>query len=162
MKELRRKDKQMSQVETDRLLTQEEYGVLSTLGEDGQPYGVPLNYVFKENAIYFHCALVGHKLANIDTNPKVSFCVVGNVEVLPADFSTHYVSAVVFGRASEVQGTERDNALEWLLEKYSPDFMEEGKKYIEKLDKATKVIKIEIKHIAGKKAPASTTKGSKG
>jgi hypothetical protein len=34
--------------------------------------------------------------------------------------------------------------------------MEEGKKYIEKLDKATKVIKIEIQHISGKKAPAKS------
>jgi len=40
-----------------------------------------------------------------------------------------------------------------ILEKFSPDFMEEGKKYIEKLDKVTKVIKIEIQHISGKKAP---------
>lgn len=161
MKKLRRKDKQMSMAEAATLLTNEEYGILSTVGEDGQPYGVPLNYVFKENAIYFHCALAGHKLDNIDNNPKVSFCVVGDVEVLPADFSTNYVSAVVFGVASEVQGTERYNALEWLLEKYSPEFMEEGSKYIEKLDKATKVIKIEIKHIDGKMAPASIKKGSK-
>ena len=161
MKELRRKDKQLGMVETAALLTNEEYGTLSTVGEDGQPYGVPLNYVFKDNAIYFHCALVGRKLDNIGNNPKVSFCVVGDVEVLPADFSTNYVSAVVLGIASEVQGTERYNALEWLLEKYSPEFMEEGKTYIEKLDKATKVIKIEITHIEGKKAPASNTKGSK-
>lgn len=154
MKELRRKDKQMSVAETASLLTNEEYGVLSTIGEDGQPYGVPLNYVFKENAIYFHCALVGHKLENISNNSKVSFCVVGDVEVLPADFSTNYVSAVVSGVASEVQGDERYSALEWLLEKYSAGFMEEGKKYIKKLDKATKVIKIEIKNIEGKKAPA--------
>jgi hypothetical protein len=39
------------------------------------------------------------------------------------------------------------------LEKFSPGFIEEGKKYIEKLDKVTKVIKIEIQHISGKKAP---------
>lgn len=154
MKKLRRQDKQMSSVDVARLLTQAEYGVLSTAGEDGQPYGMPLNYVFKENAIYFHCALIGHKLDNIEKNPKVSFCVVGDVEVLPAEFSTNFVSAVVSGVASEVQGNERYNALEWLLEKYSSNFMEEGKKYIEKLDKATKVIKIEVQHMSGKMAPA--------
>ena len=31
--------------------------------------------------------------------------------------------------------------------------MEEGKNYIEKFDKATKVFKIEVEHISGKKAP---------
>ncbi|WP_319547875.1 pyridoxamine 5'-phosphate oxidase family protein [Desulfogranum marinum] len=154
MKNMRRQDKQMSSVGVADLLTQAEYGIVSTVGEDGQPYGVPLNYVFKENAIYFHCALVGHKLDNIEKNPQVSFCVVGDVEVLPAEFSTNFESVVVSGVASEVKETERYNALEWLLEKYSPNFMEEGKKYIEKLDKATKVIKIEIQHMSGKMAPA--------
>jgi len=76
--------------------------------------------------------------------------------VLPAEFSTHYVSAIAFGIASEAQGTERYNALIWLLEKYSTEFMEAGKEYIEKLDKATKVIKIEIGHVSGKKAPVET------
>ena len=33
---------------------------------------------------------------------------------------------------------------------------EKGKKYIEKHDKATKVIKIEIQHISGKRAPAKS------
>jgi len=153
MREMRRKDKEIGTDEAINLLTECEYGVLSTAGNDGQPYGVPLNYAYKDNCIYFHCALTGHKIDNIDDNPKVSFCTVGNTEVLPSQFSTNYVSAVAFGVASEVQGAERYNTLVLLLEKFSPGFMEEGKKYIEKLDKVTKVIKIEIQHISGKKAP---------
>ena len=138
------------------MLSECEFGVLSTVGNDGQPYGVPLNYAYKDNCIYFHCALQGHKIDNIDNNPKVSFCAVGDTKVLPSEFSTNYVSAVVFGVASEVQGAERYKALVLLLEKFSPKFMEEGKKYIEKLDKVTKVIKIDIQHISGKKAPAKS------
>ncbi|MCP4630772.1 MAG: hypothetical protein GY850_45770 [bacterium] len=45
MKEMRRKDKEIGTDETIKLLTECEYGVLSTVGDDGQPYGVPLNYV---------------------------------------------------------------------------------------------------------------------
>jgi hypothetical protein len=153
MREMRRKDKEIGKDEAINLLTNCEYGVLSTVGNDGQPYGVPLNYAYKDNCIYFHCALEGHKTDNLDDNPKVSFCIVGNTEVLPSEFSTNYVSAVAFGVASEVLGTERYDALVLLLEKFSPGFMEEGKKYIKKLDKVTKVIKIEIQHISGKKAP---------
>ena len=156
MREMRRKDKEIGTDEAINLLTKCEYGVLSTVGNDGQPYGVPLNYTYKDNCIYFHCALKGHKIDNIDDNPKVSFCTVGNTEVLPSEFSTNYVSAVAFGVASEVLGTERYDALVLLLEKFSPGFMEEGKKYIEKLDKVTEVIKIEIQHISGKKAPAKS------
>jgi nitroimidazol reductase NimA-like FMN-containing flavoprotein (pyridoxamine 5'-phosphate oxidase superfamily) len=156
MRAMRRKDKEIGTDEAINLLTNCEYGVLSTVGNDGQPYGVPLNYTYKDNCIYFHCALKGHKIDNIDDNPKVSFCTVGNTEVLPSEFSTNYVSAVAFGVASEVQGTERYDALVLLLEKFSPGFIEEGKKYIEKLDKVTKVIKIQIQHISGKKAPAKS------
>jgi len=153
MREMRRKGKALGTDEAINLLTKCEYGVLSTVGSDGQPYGVPLNYAYKDNCIYFHCALTGHKIDNIDNNPMVSFCAVGNTKVLPSEFSTNYVSVVAFGVASEVHGSERYNAFVLLLEKFSPDFMEEGKKYIEKFDKATKVIKIEIHHISGKKAP---------
>ena len=156
MREIRRKDKKIGTDEAVNLFTKCEYGVLSTVDNDGQPYGVPLNYAYKDNCIYFHCALIGHKIDNIENNPKVSFCVVGDTKVLPSEFSTDYVCAVAFGVASELQGTERYNALVLLLEKFSPDFMEEGKKYIVKLDKVTKVIKIEIQHISGKKAPAKS------
>ncbi len=60
MKEMRRTDKEIGTDEAVRLLTECEYGVLSTVGNDGQAYGVPLNYVYKDNCIYFHCALSGH------------------------------------------------------------------------------------------------------
>ena len=153
---MRRKDKEIGSDETIKLLTECEYGVLSTVGDDGQPYGVPLNYAYKDNCIYFHCALKGHKIDNIANNSKVSFCAVGDTKVLPSEISTDYVSAVAFGVASEVLGTERYNALVLLIEKFSAGFMEEGKKYIEKLDKVTKVIKIEIQHLSGKNAPAKS------
>lgn len=156
MRELRRKDKQITLEEAQLLLTVAEYGILSTVATEGQPYGVPLNYVYTNEAIYFHCALSGHKIVNIENNPKVSFCVVGDIEILPADFSTNFVSTVAFGVASEVVGEERYNSFMALLEKYSPDYLEEGKKYIEKLDKVTKVIKIDIQQIIGKTAPAKS------
>lgn len=154
MKELRRKDKQITIEDAKDVLANASYGILSTVGEGDQPYGVPLNFVYRDDTIYFHCALTGHKLDNLESNPKVSFCVVGNVEILPSDFSTNYVSTMVFGIASEAEGEERHKALMWLLEKYSPDFIEEGKKYVHKLDNVTKVIKIKVQHLSGKKAPA--------
>ena len=123
---------------------------MSTVDKDGQPYGLPLSYVYKDAVIYFHCALDGQKLDNIEFNAKVSFCVVGKTKVLPDKFATEYESAVAFGVALEVIGTERYNALFWLLEKYCPDFIAEGKQYIEQKNRATKVLKIEINHISGK------------
>ena len=150
MRKIRRKDREIHDNETKKLLSNCEYGILSTVGTDGQPYGVPLSYVYKNNGIYFHCATNGHKIENIENNPRVSFCVVGKTKILPEKFATEYESAVAFGVASEIQGVERQNALLWLLEKYSPDYVDEGQKYIEQKDKVTKVVKIEIAHISGK------------
>jgi uncharacterized protein len=150
MKTIRRKDREITTREAIEILDSAEYGVLSTVGKDGQPNGVPLSYVYRNSSIYFHCALIGQKLDNITDNPKVSFCVVGRTKVLPDKFAIEYESAIAFGLASEVFGNERYNALVWLLEKYCPDCVDEGKQYIERKDKATKVIKIEISHISGK------------
>ena len=150
MKSIRRSDREINIQEARELLDNAEYGVLSTVGKDGQPYGVPLSYVYKNNCIYFHCAVDGQKLDNIEHNAKVSFCVVGNTMVLQDKFATEYESAVAFGVASEIVGAERRNALLWLLEKYCPDFIEEGKQYIEQKEKATKCFKIEMHHFSGK------------
>jgi nitroimidazol reductase NimA-like FMN-containing flavoprotein (pyridoxamine 5'-phosphate oxidase superfamily) len=69
---------------------------------------------------------------------------------LPDKFATEYESAVVFGVAAEVGDAERTNALLWLLKKYCPDYLDEGKQYMERLDKSTRVLKIEPHHITGK------------
>jgi nitroimidazol reductase NimA-like FMN-containing flavoprotein (pyridoxamine 5'-phosphate oxidase superfamily) len=57
MKSVRRKDREITSKEAIAILDAAEYGILSTVGEDGQPYGVPLCYAYKDNAIYFHCAV---------------------------------------------------------------------------------------------------------
>jgi nitroimidazol reductase NimA-like FMN-containing flavoprotein (pyridoxamine 5'-phosphate oxidase superfamily) len=147
---VRRKDRELDLESATRLLAEGEYGFLATVGTDGQAYGVPLNYVLKNNCLYFHCALEGHKLENIRAHNKVSFCVVGRTKVLPDKFSTEYESAIAFGTASEVQGKERYDALLSILEKYSPDFLEEGKKAIAKYDDKTRIIKVDIAHLTGK------------
>lgn len=150
MKEMRRKDREIDQAETKNLLATCEYGIFSTADGNNQPYGIPVNYVYQNGAIYFHCAKSGHKLDNIKENPTVSFCVVGKTKVLSYEFATEYESAVAFGLASEIQGTERNDALVAILEKYSPEFITQGMRYIEKNDKATTVIKIDIHHMTGK------------
>ena len=149
-KEMRRKQNKLEELKTIELLKSCEYGILSTVGENGYSYGVPLNYVYINKSIYFNCALEGHKLDNIKNNNKVSFCVVGDTCVLPEKFDTKFKSAIIFGIANEVFEDEKNAALLELINKYSPDYMEEGKKYIEKSSRAAKVIKISIEHITGK------------
>lgn len=148
--EMRRKDKKWDLSEAKELLKNGEYGVLSTAGENGYAYGVPLNYVYWNDSLYFHCATAGEKLRNINYNNKVSFCVVGKTCLLPEKFSINYESVVVFGSASEVFGEEKMAALLELVNKYSAEYREKGRDYIEKALTVVKVIKISVEHISGK------------
>lgn len=150
MKELRRKDRAISEEEAIALLNKAEYGVLSTVTENGEPYGVPLNFCFIDHCIYFHCAVEGQKIDNIKQNKSVSFCAVGNTEILPDKFGTKYESVVVSGEVEEVFDMNKQLALEGLLHKYSPEFVDKGMKYIEDLKEKTRVFKINIKKLTGK------------
>jgi len=149
-KEMRRKDRSIDNEQAIQLLMNGQYGVLSTVGENGYAYGIPLNYVYHGGSLYFHCACEGNKLDNIMFNNKVSFCVVGNTEPIPDKFSYRYESVVVFGRAVEVHDKEKEDALTALIQKYSGEFLEKGLEYIQKDSSKTKVIKINIEHVTGK------------
>jgi len=147
---LRREDRKMDDLDTIKLLEIGDFGVLSTINKNGYPYGVPLSYVYLNNNIYFHSAMEGNKISNILFNNKVSFCVVGESTILAEKFSMSYKSVIVFGKVIEVNGEEKKDALTGLIAKYSSQFIEDGKKYIEKDEHKTKVIKLNIDHICGK------------
>ena len=147
---IRRAERAIPQQEAIEILQKGEYGVLSTVSEDGQPYGVPVSYSYADNALYFHCAVEGHKLENLTANNRVSFCVVGKTEILPDMFATRYESAIVFGKALELTGDEKKHGLVKLLKKYSSDYLEEGRLYIEADAERTRVYKIVIESLSGK------------
>lgn len=146
----RRKDREIGHEDAANLMANGAYGVLATVDLAMQPYAVPLSYVFHDNRIYFHCAQQGHKIDNIRSNAAVSFCVVGATKVLPDVFSTEYASAVAFGTAHELNGKEKEDALLLILEKYSPDFMPEGKQYLAAHFERVAVFKIDILRFTGK------------
>ena len=147
---IRRKDREISDSEAKAILLSGEYGILSTVSPGGQPYGVPLNYTYTGDAIYFHCAVEGRKLVNLQANKNVSFCVVGRTEVLPDKFATKYESVIVFGEACEVTEGEKQKGLTELLKKYSFGSMKEGQEYIAASGHKTRVYKIVIESITGK------------
>jgi len=150
MKGMRRKDRSVTQKAAKSILNIGEYGVLSTVSDKGEPYGVPLSYCVIENSIYFHSAVDGEKIEHIEKNNKVSFCVVGETNVLPSKFSTEYESVIIFGEVDEVHDVAKQKALEELVHKYSPEFAEKGLAYIKESSIETRVFKISIKHLSGK------------
>ncbi len=146
----RRKELRLDDKAALSILENGSYGVLSTADRNSQPYGVPLNYALYKNTVYIHCAYTGHKIDNIKTNDKVSFCVVGKSEIIPEKLSTNYESVVIFGRASIIEDDEKITALRALVGKYSPEYVKSGEKCITDSLKKTAVITICIDHMTGK------------
>ncbi len=150
MKELRRKDRAIPSQEAMAVLKKAEYGILSTVSSDGKPYGVPLNFCLVDNCIYFHCAVEGRKIDNIQMEKNVSFCAVGDTEILPDKFGTKYESVIVSGEIEEAFDPDKQKALEGMLRKYSSDYFDKGLEYIETLKAQTRVFKIPITDLTGK------------
>ena len=95
--------KWLTEAEAREYLAANNEGRLATTGSDGQPYITPLNYIFYEGSIFFHCALKGRKLDNIKENDRVCFEVSRTEKnVFAAETckcSTRYISVLAFGRA---------------------------------------------------------------
>ncbi len=91
------------------------------------------------------------QLDNINFNNKVCFSIVDNIEVLSKTFNTKFENVIIFGKAENIEEEKEKKAvLLKFIEKYSSDFMEEGKKYIDKAFSKANIIKISIDHITGK------------
>jgi len=149
--EMRRSDRKTNDEQAIEILNKCSYGILSTISENGYPYGVPVNYVYNNGFIYFHCAAnEGHKLKNINYNPNVCFTVVGNENIIPKKFTTSYECVIVFGKAEKIIGIEKQKALEYIIDKYSSEFRDLGLKYISEAFDITDIIKITTEQITGK------------
>lgn len=147
-RKMRRSDKEMSKEKTLELLTRGEDGILGTISDNGYPYTVVVNYVYLNNKIYFHCAIEGHKIENINRNDKVSFTVYDNVKVVGEKLTTFYESLVVFGRAKVIDANRE--VLLALVNKYASLDQEKILKMIDNEINITSLVEIEIDHITGK------------
>lgn len=149
---VRRQDRLLNEADARALLKNGEYGVLSLKDPDGNPYGIPINYVWDgEDRIYLHCAPAGKKLLCIGSHADVSFCVVGRTNVVSHKFTTGYQSIVIRCQAQTgLSAEERMNALKLLLEKYSPNDLKVGLKYAEKSFHRTEIICLHLKEWSGK------------
>lgn len=153
---MRRTERQMDLPWTQALLARGEYGLLATSDPAGQPYAVPISYVYDgAESIYIHCAPEGHKLDNLRANPQACFTVVGRTRVLPAQFSTVYESAIAFGRVNELEGEEKRNALLLIAEKYNPGQPAANAAYIAANFERVAVLHFTIAHLTGKQRPST-------
>ena len=99
-RELIRKKQRLSEEECVQVLQEQTRGVLSVLGEDGYPYGMPMNHYYNpdDGCVYFHCGLAGHRVDALGRCDKVSFCVYDQGYRRDGEWALNVRSVIVFGR----------------------------------------------------------------
>lgn len=146
---MRRKDREIFGQEIEEILRKGAYGVLSMTDEKGAPYAVPISYAFQDGLIHLHCAAnAGEKLRCLAACDRVCFVVVGDTEVQPEEYSTRYESVVVKGQMIASQTPQR--SLLALVEKYSPQYIDQAPDYLERYRHQTGVYTILPEEITGK------------
>lgn len=149
---MRREKQQVSAADCRAVLQTAKRGVLSVHGENGYPYGVPLNFVFdaQTDTLFFHAAKEGHKLDAIRQNDKVCFTAWDDGYKQPGDWAWYVTSVVAFGRARLVDDPqESDRFLRALAEKYFPP-EEDVEAELARHAARVQMIAVQIEHMTGK------------
>ncbi|MBR2701760.1 MAG: pyridoxamine 5'-phosphate oxidase family protein [Erysipelotrichaceae bacterium] len=152
-REVRRIKQRLNRDECIEILKKAKRGVLSVNGDNGYPYGVPLNHYYDEESgkIYFHGNMQGHKVDAIRADSRVSFCVYDDGYRVEGDWALTFKSVIVFGTVREVE--DRDLILR-ICRNLSYKFTSD-KEYIEGeiagSGKRVLVHELTIEHMTGKK-----------
>lgn len=108
-REVARKKNAISAEESIQLLKELKRGVLSVIGDEGYPYGMPLNHYYceEDGKLYFHSGKKGHKIDAIQKNRKASFCIYDEGYKEPGDWALYIRSVVVFGQIEIIEEQEK-------------------------------------------------------
>lgn len=151
-RKMRRFKQELPEAETVRILQEGSSAVLGVMGDDGYPYTVPINYVYADGKVFFHCAKQGHKLDAIRRCGKVSLCVIAKDDLVPEELTTYFQSVILFGRARVLESEdELFRAAQVFGLKYNPD-REKVDSEIRKEREALCCVEITVEHLTGKQA----------
>ncbi len=148
---MRRQDLALSAEESLVIVDQVQFAVLSLVDEAGRPYGVPLDYVRRGMALYFHGAREGRKVRAMQQNPLGCAVIIGENEIIPEKLGRHYKTVIVEGKIELIDDPdEKRRVMTWVVERKSPDYMERGQKVIEKMLDRVLVYKMNMEVVSGK------------
>ena len=151
-REVARVKQRLSREECVQILERELRGVLSVQGEDGYPYGMPMNHWYcpEDGKLYFHSGPTGHKIDAMKRCDKASFCVLDGGSREEGEWWLRFNSVVVFGRLRIV--ADHEKALE-ISRRLSRKFTSD-EAYIEHEIRhsgpAVLCFALEIEHMTGK------------
>ena len=151
-REMLRKKQQLTQEACIEILKKEPRGVLSVLGDDGYPYGMPMNHYYceEDGKIYFHSGKNGHRADAVKHYDKASFCVYDGGFRREGEWALNISSVIVFGRIELIEDQEKIYKIARLLSyKFTND-----EKYIEheiqKSGPGTMMFALVPEHMTGK------------
>ncbi|MBR3965125.1 MAG: pyridoxamine 5'-phosphate oxidase family protein [Clostridia bacterium] len=149
-RELARKKQALSQEECIDILKREPRGVLSVLGDDGYPYGMPMNFLYDNGKIYFHSGKKGHKVDAISRENKVSFCVFDDGYRNEGEWALNISSVIVFGKIRVIEDVDQTVDICRRLSLKFTDDLDYIEKEIASFAKATLCFELTPEHITGK------------
>lgn len=150
-RELARKKQALEMSRIVEILESEKRGVLSVHGENGYPYGLPINFWYnRENGfIYFHSGKKGHKVDAVNADNRVSFCVYDAGFKREGEWALNINSVIVFGKLFAVEDERAIEIYRALSLKFTSDteYIEDE---IRRLAKNTLCYELRPEHISGK------------
>ena len=151
-REVARINKRLTKEECVQLLKNEKRGVMSLLGDDDYPLGVPLNYWYceEENRLYFHGGRKGHRVDAMKKHDKASFCVYDAGFRREGEWALNIKSVIVFGR---IEFVDDQDTVYRLSEELSRKFTDDDtyiKREIEQAGPRTLMFALVPEHITGK------------
>ena len=151
-RDISRKNQRLELPQIITILNNEKRGILSVNGENGYPYGLPINYWYNEENgyIYFHSGKKGHKVDAINADNRVSFCVYDSGFKRDGEWALNINSVIVFGKIHVVENFEKSvEIFRKLSLKFTSD-TEYIDSEINKFAKATICYELIPEHITGK------------
>ena len=152
-RKIRKVKNEISIEDAQKILEKAPRGVIALNGDEGFPYGLPLNFYYDKelNQIYFHGAKKGYKIDCIEKSPKASFTAMLEEGLSEDGWSMNVSSVIAYGLVEEIENPDfaRDAMIK-MAEKYYPnrELIDEN---MEMNFKNTKMLVFHVKHMSGKR-----------
>lgn len=151
-REMVRKKQQLPAEECLEILQTQLRGVLSVLGDDDYPYGMPLNHYYcaQDGKLYFHSGKAGHKVDAIKKHSKASFCVYDEGFRRDGEWALNIRSVIVFGQIELIEDQDTIYRISGELSRKFTDDEEYIRHEIEHSGPGTLMFALVPEHITGK------------
>jgi len=148
---MRRKDKEITDKKKMLDIISRTQVCYLGMSNDNMPYVIPINFGYKDNTIYFHCALEGEKIDILQENPNV--CLLFNIDnklinnITQDDWTMYYKSVIAYGKVEFIMDIAlRQKAIDIMFKHYGGEDYPLPKPVLEK----TMFLKVKIEKMTGK------------